>query len=300
MTRSAVHVPVLLREVLAQLELQPGQIVVDGTVGAGGHSREIITRLRPAGRLIGLDRDPLMLGHATRAVTGEDVQLLHFSYRDLRAVLDTLGLTTVDRVLLDLGLSSDQLADCERGFGFDAGGQLDMRFDVSQGRSAAEWLAAASEAELADAFARWGEVPHSRGLAAAIVLHRRSRSIETAEDLLEVIRTASGRSAAKADIRALAAPVFQAIRIAVNDELSHLGTFLTDGLPRCVGPGGRVAIITFHSLEDRLVKQAFRPEHGWTPTTKKPLEPTPSETRVNPRSRSAKLRVAVRTADLAD
>lgn len=293
---AAAHVPVLLREVLAQLELRTGLTVVDGTVGAGGHSREIVTRLRPGGRLIGLDRDPMMLAHAARVICGDDIQLIHSSYRALRTVLDTLGLTTADRVLLDLGLSSDQLADRERGFGFDSGGRLDMRFDVTQGRSAADWLAQASPEELAAAFETWGEVPHSRALAEAIVQRRRQQPIETAEDLVAVIRRNLGR----ADLRAAAAPVFQAIRIVVNDELSHLTAFLADGLPRCLAPGGRAAIITFHSLEDRLVKQSFRPEHGWEPTTKKPTAPTPAEVRINPRSRSAKLRVAVRTASLAD
>jgi 16S rRNA (cytosine1402-N4)-methyltransferase len=298
-TRStAVHVPVLLREVLANLDLRPGLVVVDGTVGAGGHSREIITRIRPGGCLIGLDRDPLMLGFARQAVSGDDVHLIHSSYRELRTVLDGLPLPAADRVLLDLGLSSDQLDDRARGFGFDAGGTLDMRFDVSQGRSAADWLARATEDELTHAFATWGEIPQAGKLAAAIVQRRRTHPIGTAEVLTDLVQMTLGRGPS-ANPRAAAAPVFQAIRIAVNDELAHLQSFFTDGLPGCLATTGRVAIITFHSVEDRLVKQALRPEHGWTPLAKKPIEPTPAEVRVNPRSRSAKLRVAVRSTQPA-
>jgi 16S rRNA (cytosine1402-N4)-methyltransferase len=290
-----VHVPVLLREVLAQLDLQPGLIVVDGTVGAAGHSRELVRRISPGGRLIGLDRDPMMLRFAAAAIAGEGVDLVHSTYRDLRTVLDSLSLPTVDRVLLDLGLSSDQLADRERGFGFDAGGTLDMRFDRSRGQSAADWLASAPEEELVSAFEDWGEVPHARSLASEIVARRRNQRFETAADLCDVIQSAGGgRSGGRPFSRDAAAPVFQALRIAVNEELSHLETFLREGLPQSVAEGGRAAIISFHSIEDRLVKQALRPEHGWTPVTKKPIEPTPAEVRVNPRSRSARLRVAVR------
>ncbi|MFV0445401.1 MAG: 16S rRNA (cytosine(1402)-N(4))-methyltransferase RsmH [Planctomycetaceae bacterium] len=300
MTRSsAVHVPVLLREVIAQLDLRAGLTVVDGTVGAGGHSREILPRIQPGGLLIGLDRDLFMLDHAAQRVSGAGVQLIPSSYRDLRTVLDQLGLSTVDRILLDLGLSSDQLADRTRGFGFDAGGQLDMRFDVSNGTSAADWLANASQDELVQVFETWGESPQARLLAAAIVRRRGSDPVTTAEALLQLIQEVCGvRNPAQ--LRSQAAPIFQALRIAVNDELNHLETFLNVTLPGCLSPGGRVGIITFHSTEDRLVKQVFRHDQGWETVTRKPIEPTPAEVRINPRSRSAKLRVAVRSTDFAD
>lgn len=292
---TAVHVPVLLREVLSHLDLRPGLIVVDGTVGAGGHSREILPRIRPGGRLIGLDRDPLMLGYARAAVAGPDVHLQQASYRDLRSVLDVLHLPAADRVLIDLGLSSDQLADRTRGFGFEAGGKLDMRFDPTSGISAAEWLNTVPEAELVHALSAWGEVPQAERLASALVRHRRRRPFETTDDLLAVVRSEFGVRGPHGSIKDPAPQVFQALRIAVNQELEHLRTFLDDVLPRCLVPGGRVAIISFHSVEDRMVKQALRPEHGWTPTPKRPISPTPSEVRVNPRSRSARLRVALRT-----
>jgi 16S rRNA (cytosine1402-N4)-methyltransferase len=284
----------MLREVIAQLDLRPGLTVVDGTVGAGGHSREILPRILPGGRLIGLDRDPMMLRWAAAAVTGDAVHLVHSSYRDLRPVLDGLGIDRVDRVLLDLGLSSDQLAHRDRGFGFDAGGPLDMRFDPTQGPTAAQWLATCTEQELTTAFERWGEVPQAASLAAAIVARRRSRPVQTAEELCDVVAATGGRGGPRGFSRDAAAPVFQALRIAVNAELTHLESFLTDGLPASIAAGGRVAIISFHSIEDRMVKQALRPEHGWEPVHRKPIEPTPAEVRVNPRSRSARLRVAVR------
>jgi len=295
----AIHTPVLLREVLTQLDLRPGLIVVDGTVGAGGHSREIIARIRPGGRLVGLDRDPMMLALAGKVVHGADVDLAHSSYRDLRAVLDRLGIAAVDRAVLDLGLSSDQLADRERGFGIDAGGRLDMRFDVTAGRSAAEWLQTAAADELAAAFREWGELPQAVRLAAAIVQRRRQHTFEATSDLLEVLADdAMGRSPHAG--KSIAPQLFQAIRIAVNAELQHLQTFLSATLPACLRPGGRVAVISFHSVEDRIVKQALRPEQGWQPQPRKPIEASPAEARVNPRSRSARLRVAVRATPSAD
>lgn len=296
---SAVHSPVLLREVLTHLALEPGLVVVDGTVGAGGHSREILPRIRPGGLLIGLDRDPMMLDLARSSVAGPDVELVHASYRDLPAVLTARDIPAVDRVLLDLGLSSDQLADVSRGFGFDAGGDLDMRFDRTVGRPAADWLNTACEEELTQAFADWGEVPHPQRLAAAILAHRRTRPLRKTQDLLAVIYSARGPGGGRG-AKDPSAQVFQAVRIAVNDELRHLQEFLDAVLPQRLKPGGRVAVITFHSVEDRIVKQALRPEHGWTPTPRKPIEATPAEVRVNPRSRSARLRVALRSATAAD
>jgi 16S rRNA (cytosine1402-N4)-methyltransferase len=293
----AVHVPVLLREVIAQLDLRPGLVVVDGTVGAGGHSREILNRIRPGGRLIGLDRDPMMLAHARPTLAGPDAELVHSSYRELRQVLDSMHIPAADRVLVDLGLSSDQLADRARGFGFDSGGPLDMRFDPTRGKPVSEWLKTVDEAELTRVLREYGEVPQAREIAAEIVRRRKSSPVETVEQLIDAIGAVTRRGGRGPIDKSLLAPVFQALRIVANEELEHLTTFLDDVLPQCVSPGGRVAIISFHSLEDRLLKQAFKSKDVWENLTKKPIEPTPSEVRVNPRSRSARLRVAVRKPD---
>ncbi|MCA9053098.1 MAG: 16S rRNA (cytosine(1402)-N(4))-methyltransferase, partial [Planctomycetaceae bacterium] len=163
----------------------------------------------------------------------------------------------------------------------------------------AEWLRRTSEAELVTAFDEWGDVPHARQLAAAIAEQRKRQPIETAEELCTLVDRCSG-GRAKGNIRSAAAPVFQAIRIAVNNELNHLQEFLEQGLLRCVAPGVRAAIVSFHSIEDRLVKRALCPDRGWEPIAKKPTEPTPAEARVNPRSRSARLRVAVRATGIAE
>ncbi|MEZ6064468.1 MAG: 16S rRNA (cytosine(1402)-N(4))-methyltransferase RsmH [Planctomycetaceae bacterium] len=298
--------PVLLREVLRELDLRPGLVVVDGTVGAAGHAHQIHPRIQPGGRLIGLDRDPLMLRHAGARMADTDCELVHSPYSHLRQVLDDRGIGRVDRVLLDLGLSSDQLADRQRGFGYDAGGPLDMRFDTTQGEPAAEWLARVDEAELARALSEYGEVPHAARLAADICQARRTRPPRTTADLLAIVEpTARGgggrpRTERTGANKSSAPQVFQTLRIVVNRELDHLREFLDETLPACLEPGGRVAIISFHSIEDRMVKQALRPAAGWEPTTRKPVEATPSEVRFNPRSRSARLRVATRVTQLAD
>ncbi|MEZ6056840.1 MAG: 16S rRNA (cytosine(1402)-N(4))-methyltransferase RsmH [Planctomycetaceae bacterium] len=292
---STVHRPVLFREVSAQLALSPGLMVVDGTVGAGGHSREILPQIRPGGQLIGIDRDPMMLQFASQSVSGDDVHLCQGSYSELAELLIPMSLSTVDRVLLDLGLSSDQLADRERGFGFDAGGRLDLRFDVSQGRSAAEWLQQSSVQELTRIFQEFGEEPQAERIARGIAQHRAASPIETAEDLAAAVLKALGVSRSAKE-KHPATRIFQALRIAVNQELEHLERFLDSVLPKVLNPGGRIAIITFHSLEDRLVKQAFRDTTRWNNLTKKPIEASPAEIRMNPRSRSARLRVAERLA----
>lgn len=281
----------MVREVLRWLDLRVGMIVADGTVGAGGHSAAILPLLRPGGRLIGLDRDPMMLAHAARAVAGEDVDLVHSSYADLREVLDRLGIATVDRVVLDLGLSSDQLSDEDRGFSFRAEGPLDLRFDISRGRSAAHILATADTAELSRVFRVFGEEPHADRIAERIARTRSSNPVRTAIDLAELVEAAVPNSGRRGDIHP-ATRVFQALRIAVNGELDELRRVLDETLPACLAPGGRAVVISFHSLEDRMVKEAFRNRDCWRDLTPKPIAPTPSEHRINPRSRSAKLRVA--------
>ncbi|HEX6984526.1 MAG TPA: 16S rRNA (cytosine(1402)-N(4))-methyltransferase RsmH, partial [Planctomycetaceae bacterium] len=187
----------MLREVVRWLDLRPGLVVADGTVGAGGHSAAILPQLRPGGRLIGLDRDPMMLAHAAKAVEGDDVTLVHSSYADLRDVLDRLGVPAVDRVLLDLGLSSDQLADAGRGFSFNAEGPLDLRFDVSKGRPASDLIATASAADLARLFREWGEEPHADRIAQAIVAARSGGAVASARSLAEVVAGAVPGSASR-------------------------------------------------------------------------------------------------------
>lgn len=289
-----VHVPVMVHEVLEQLDLQPGLTIVDGTVGAGGHSQKILQQLDADSRLIGLDRDPTMLVRAAEIVAGPQVTLRTSSYAGLEVILDELGIDQVDRVLLDLGLSSDQLADPDRGFGFETIGTLDMRFDMSRGLSAAELLQVADEARLEQIFREYGEDPESQRIAREIVAERkRGRAITTAAALKQLVERFMPVMKQKSHP---ATRIFQALRIAVNGELEQLETFLQQILPARLRPGGRVLIITFHSLEDRLVKQAFRETTLWENLTRKPIVATPSEVRWNPRSRSAKLRVALRKA----
>jgi len=287
----AVHIPVLLKETLAALELRPGMTVVDGTVGAGGHSKRILDAIRPGGTLIGLDRDPMMIGLAAANLgDSPDVVLRQSSYAELDDVLDELALPAVDRVLVDLGLSSDQLADRERGFGFKAGGPLDLRFDIRRGQPASQLLQAASVEQLTDIFREYGEDPNAHRIAHAIVQQRSRQPIERAEQLAELVERASpGRRETHPATR-----VFQALRIAVNEELEQLKRLLSDVSPRRIQSGGRLVVISFHSLEDRFVKEAFRETERWDPLTKKPVTATPTEERLNPRSRSAKLRAAVR------
>lgn len=289
----AVHVPVLLREVLRALELRPGLVVVDGTVGAGGHSRRILEQIGETGTLVGLDRDPMMLALAGQVLTAPNCHLRQASYVELPRVLAELGIPAVDRVLLDLGLSSDQLADPARGFSFHSAGPLDLRFDPSHGEPAAALLERVSESELADILAAYGEEPAAARLAAHLVARRRTKPIRTGRDLSEAVLEVLPRKR-HSDDKHPATRVFQALRIAVNRELEQVETALSGVLHDALTPGGLLAVMTFHSLEDRMVKQAFRDEDQWENLTRKPISATAAEQRINPRSRSAKLRVARR------
>jgi 16S rRNA (cytosine1402-N4)-methyltransferase len=293
-----VHVPVLLKEVLQFLHLEPGQIVVDGTVGAGGHSRGILPHIGPSGTLIGLDRDPLMLEIAARKLSGSSCHLHQASYAELKPILARLSIPAVDRILLDLGLSSDQLADDSRGFSFSSNGPLDLRFDTRAGEPAADLLARLDEPQLADLLDRYGEEAQSRRIARSIIQWRARRPIRTARELADAI---AGEHGGKPPARSRRLPtggrhpatrVFQALRIAVNQELEQLTSALNGVLHDCLKAGGILVVISFHSLEDRLVKQAFREEKLWQPLNSRPISPSPAELRFNPRSRSAKLRAA--------
>lgn len=297
-SRRTVHIPVMLHEVLDQLAITPELTIVDGTLGAGGHSQKILQLMGQQGRLIGLDRDPSMIDRAAQVVTGPNVSLHQCSYAQMGEVLDELHIPQVDRVLLDLGLSSDQLADPRRGFGFDTSGPLDMRFDTTSGRSAADLLQRATPAELEQIFTEYGEEKAAAQIAAAIAERNRSRQpVQTADQLVQLVEKVTGPSG-KAKSPSVAR-IFQSLRIAVNRELDQLETFLHTILPERLKVGGRAVIITFHSIEDRMVKEAFRDSTRWNNLTRKPLAPTPSEVRVNPRSRSAKLRVAERSPHVA-
>ncbi len=292
---SPVHRPVLLREVVQFLEVSPGLIVVDGTVGAGGHSRILLEHLGPTGKLIGLDRDPMMLDQASKVLDDPRCILKQASYAQLPEILDQLGFERIDRVLLDLGLSSDQLADRSRGFSFQSDGPLDMRFDTSQGTPAAELLATLDEDDLADLFFQYGEELASRAIARTIVLRRATQPLQTAADLVATIDEALHSGSRRRPETHPATRVFQALRIAANRELEHLQTFLANILPLRLNANGRAVIITFHSLEDRLVKDAFRDQELWQNLTRKPVTARAAEQRMNPRCRTAKLRAALRT-----
>ena len=290
---AARHVPVLLREVERVLDLKPGLIVVDGTVGAGGHSQMIANRIGSEGILIGLDRDPMMLALAALVLPVSDrVHLKQASYGELPDVLTGLGLSGVDRVLLDLGLSSDQLADASRGFSFLAEGPLDLRFDKSRGQSAAEFLRTATESELERVLREYGEDSASGRIAKYLVGRAASKPIETGAELADAIAECLGIHRREAGAKHPATRVFQALRIEVNDELEHVTRGLEASVFGSLKPGGLAAVITFHSLEDRIVKQEFRRTDRWENLTAKPIVASHQEQRFNPRSRSAKLRVA--------
>lgn len=283
----------MLREVLHWLDLKPGLVVVDGTVGAGGHSEHILKAIGPDGRLIGLDRDESMLERAAAILDPSRSTLKQVSYAELSDVLDELEIETVDRVLLDLGLSSDQLAASDRGFGF-AGGALDMRFDQRSGRSAAGLLKKATAEQLEQIFRDYGEERRAADIAQAIVAQNRKQpgSLETAEQLVSLVEQVTGKG--RRGESHPATRVFQALRIAVNRELDQLERFLEDVLPSRLKSGGRAVVMTFHSLEDRLVKNTFRRVEQWDNLTRKPVTASASEVRLNPRARSAKVRAAER------
>lgn len=293
-----LHVPVLLREVLQFLHLEPGQTVVDGTVGAGGHSREILRRIGAQGRLIGLDRDALMLEIAARQLSAFPIHLQKASYAELPQVLADLGIPAVDRILLDLGLSSDQLADETRGFSFTSSGPLDLRFDTSRGEPAASLVARLDEQGLVEIFERFGEDPHSRRIARNIVASRARHPILTARDLANAVAEAvtGGRAGRRQErgprARNPATRVFQALRIAVNHELEQLEAAMNGVLYDCLKSGGIAVVISFHSLEDRLVKHAFRDSNLWQLLSPRPITASLAEQRLNPRSRTAHLRAA--------
>ena len=282
----------LLAEVLEGLQVRPGGLWVDGTVGLGGHASAIVERSAPDGRLLGFDRDSeaLRLAEERFVAAGPRVRFVH---ADFRAIPEALGAERASGVLLDLGVSSMQLDAPERGFSFQADGPLDMRLDRTQQGSAREVVNRLPERELADVIYRYGEEHAARRVARAIVEARRKKPLETTAELAAIVRRAArGRPGLDPATR-----TFQALRIHVNRELLGLGEAL-GAIAACLVPGGRLAVISFHSLEDREAKNAFRAllREGFRAVTKKPLVAGEGELRRNPRARSAKLRILERAA----
>jgi 16S rRNA (cytosine1402-N4)-methyltransferase len=285
------HVPVLPDPVLELLAPAPGQTLVDCTVGAGGHARLLAERVAPGGRLLGIDQDQAMLDLAKKSLPGLQMTLIHANFDQLRQVLDDNQIDRVDAVLADLGFSSDQLAASERGLSFQEEGPLDMRLDPGQGEPASALVRRLGERDLANLFWEYGEERYSRRIARKIVQTRDRQPIQTTTQLAELVRSCVPRPRGRKPAIDPATRIFQALRIAVNDELGALERLLA-ALPRCLKPGGRAAVISFHSLEDRRVKQAFRQRTVWQELTRKPITAGEEEIRRNPRARSAKLRAA--------
>ena len=307
-TPAGTHVPVLLAEVLEALRPEAGETAVDCTVGYGGHATEILKRLGPTGRLLGLDVDEVALDRARErlvaAAGGATVALRRSNFAGLDRALAAEGWPAADIILADLGLSSLQIDDPARGFSYKFDGPLDMRMDSRLPRTAADLLRTMSEAQLAAALEELGDEPAAAAITRAVAAARRRRPIVRTLELVEVIFAAKGLSrknwreqaAATGEELHPAALTFQALRILVNDELGALQQFLRVA-PSCLAPGGRLAVITFHSGEDRLVKKAFREgvrEGVYAAASDEVIRPSAKERADNPRSASAKLRWAVK------
>lgn len=300
------HAPVLLDEVVAMLKPAPGKLIFDGTLGGGGHSEAL---LQHGARVVGMDQDQNALKHATERLKPYASQFcaLRGNFRNFPQIVEETGISGFDGMLVDIGVSSHQLDDAARGFSFMRDGPLDLRMDTESSRTAADLVNTEDEAELMRIFFEYGEEPNGRRIARAIVKARAAGPIRTTFQLADIVSIA----APKRGKRHPATLVFQALRIAVNDELAALHDFLA-AAPRWLKPGGRLAVISFHSLEDRIVKQTLQhlsapfidrpewPEARKNPDcvlkliTRKPIQATPQEIELNPRSRSAVLRVAER------
>ena len=281
------------QEVLQWIGGGPGAVLVDGTLGGGGHTRLLAERVGPTGQVIALDRDPAALAHAEATLRGLPIRLVQSSYSDLPEILEQLEIPAVDGILLDLGFSSDQLANADRGFSFSSVGPLDLRFDPTAGKPAWRLLERLSAENLANLIYQYGEERYSRRIAAKIVARRKDQPVRTAADLADLIRGCVPKSARHGDIHP-ATRTFQALRIAVNEELKWLEVALKR-IPACLAPGGRIVAISYHSLEDRIVKHAFREDERLEVLTRRPVRPSAVEVARNPRARSAKLRVAERS-----
>ena len=299
------HVPVFPQEIAYWLLRQRPMVIVDCTVGYGGHAEMLLNHSDSATRIIGLDQDPEAIAFSQQRLMGfgERVILKQGNYRDVKSHLAELGVSTVGGVVFDLGVSSPQLDDPGRGFSFRQDGPLDMRMDQTTGTTAAALVNSCQEHELADMIFQFGEERYSRRIARAIVRAREHASIETTGELASVIAGAVPAAYRHGRIHC-ATRTFQALRIAVNDELGGLAPSLRDAAG-LLEPGGRMCVISFHSLEDRIVKHTFRSlAQGsgarFSLPVKKPILPTEQECLANPRARSAKLRVAERVSERMD
>jgi 16S rRNA (cytosine1402-N4)-methyltransferase len=309
------HLPVMVEEVMTALSPLPGSTHVDATVGGGGHAARILEAASPDGRLLGLDADPAAIARTGRRLGrfGERVTLRQANFEDLGAVAAEAGFPEADGLLMDLGLSSDQLADSARGFSFRAEGDLDMRFDTSRGTPAGDVLATWDERDLAGLFRRFGEEPHARRIAHAVVEERRRAPIRDAAQLAAIVeRAVPARPGPRRRVHP-ATRVFQALRIHVNRELDVLAVALESAL-EILRPGGRLCVISYHSLEDRIVKRFLARERRGcvcppelpvcvcgrqprlAPVGRQPQVPGDEEVSINPRARSARLRAARRLA----
>ena len=301
MDQPSHHAPVLLDEVVRMLAPSGRRAIVDCTVGLGGHAEALITAAGDQAQLIGIDADETNLLSVRRRLSrfGERVRLFHANFTELSAVLDEVGLPAADIIFADLGLASTQLDDPRRGFSFTSDGPLDMRMDSRIRRTAADLVNTLGEKDLADLIYTYGEERYSRRIARAVAAARKEQRIETTAQLARIVQRAYPRPT-KRTRRGVhpATRTFQALRIAVNDELANLDRLLSM-LPGVLVSGGRAAIISFHSLEDRRVKRTFADLAGGGRVrllTKRPITPSPEEVGVNPRSRSAKLRGIERIA----
>lgn len=286
------HTPVLLDAVLEQLGPVAGGVYADVTLGGGGHAKAILEHSAPDGRLIGTDRDPSALeaAGALLAEFANRVTLRKARIRELPEVLTSLDIEHVDGVLADLGVSSAQLDQGERGFSLAKGGPIDMRMDPTEGETALDLIGRSDAEELANVIFRYGEEHRSRKIARSLRRAYEEGELETTGDLRRAVHRATGRRRGRIDP---ATKTFQALRIAVNDELGELEALLEQA-PSVLRMGGVVAVISFHSLEDRMVKHAFRDSEHLSPLTKRPIIASDEERDSNPRSRSAKLRAARR------
>lgn len=289
---SEVHTSVLLPEVLDYLKPEDGQVFVDGNLGMGGHTEGILELCGPSGVVIGFewDQDAVELAKERLARFGERVKFVHDNFANIKGRLAKLGVLGVDGLLLDLGLSSFQLDKSDRGFSFKGRQPLDMRMDERQKTTAAHLVNKASEAELADIFYYYGEERQARRIASFVVNERKKKEISTTEDLVAVIQAAIPKRYWPKKIH-VATKVFQGLRIVVNQEMENLEKVLASGV-EVLNPGALFLVITFHSLEDRLVKRAFRDNQNLDVITRKPITANLKECAANPRARSAKLRVA--------
>lgn len=313
------HLPVMADEVIAGLGVRPGETLLDATLGFGGHSLRLLEELQGSGRLVGVDRDLAALKLAEERLTTAiesrggrkpDLLLLHGSFGEIGSLLDKAGIEAVDRVLFDLGVSSMQLDETERGFSFQRDGPLDMRMDPTQELTAADLLNSRSQATIESILREWGEERFARRIARELVIQRERKPLETTGELSDLVRRCYPPELRRGRIHP-ATRSFQAIRIAVNRELEQIAPALRVVVDR-LKPGGRVAVLAYHSLEDRIVKQEFARLAGRCEcdarlpicvcgaeplvrvVTRRPLTPGEEEIRANPRSRSARLRIAER------